>query len=194
MVRHQLAGPVRATADRAHQRLVLRAAQPRARRHLRHAQHHQLHPRRPVHAGRLHGVLPAAICRDRLLVGDRHRAARGRDHRHHHRAAVPAMALQARPSLRPAADLRSRAHYRGHLPQFLRLVGPALYRAAGAARRAEPRLHVPAELSRLGGGLLARGLPDHLVRDRAHQARLLPARRDRESRRWCAPSASTCRA
>jgi hypothetical protein len=29
-------------------RIVLRAAEPRACRHLRHAQHHQLHARRPV--------------------------------------------------------------------------------------------------------------------------------------------------
>ena len=40
----------------------------------------------------------------------------------------------------------------------------------------------------------ARDLPRHLVRHRAHQARRLPARGDRESRPWCAPSASTCRA
>ena len=33
----------------------------------------------------------------------------------------------------------------------------------------------------------------HVVRDRAHQARLVPARRDREPRRWCRRSASTCR-
>ena len=51
---------------------------------------------------------------------------------------------------------------------------------AAAHRRAEPRLHVPAQLPRLGHRRLARGLPRHLVRDRAHQARLLPARRDRE--------------
>ena len=47
---------------RADQRLVLRAAEPRARRHLRHAQHHQFHPWRPVHDGRLRGLLSAAIC------------------------------------------------------------------------------------------------------------------------------------
>ena len=44
----------------------------------------------------------------------------------------------------------------------------------------QPRLHVPAELPRLGDRVLARGLPRHLVRDRAHQARRLSARRDRE--------------
>ena len=65
--------------------------------------------------------------------------------------AVPAAALQARPSLRPAADLRPGAHHRGRCS------------ATTSARRACPircrtslqggqqsRLHVPAELSRLG--------------------------------------------
>ncbi len=36
-------------------------------------------------------------------------------------------------------------------------------------------------------------LPRHVVRDRAHEARLVPARRDRESARSCRRSASTCR-
>ena len=62
-LRHSLAGAVRPAADRADQRLVLRAAEPRARRHLRHAQHHQLHPRRPVHDGRLRGLSAAAVYR-----------------------------------------------------------------------------------------------------------------------------------
>src|SRR6516162_2377006 len=70
--RHQLAGPVRPVADRTHQRLVLRAAQPGARRHLRHAQHHQLHARRAVHAGRVRRILSLALCRTGLLVGDNH--------------------------------------------------------------------------------------------------------------------------
>ena len=41
------------------------------------------------------------------------RADPGRHHRHRDRAHDPAVALQARPSLRPAADLRARAHHRG---------------------------------------------------------------------------------
>ena len=82
----------------------------------------------------------------------------------------------------------------GRVPQLFRLLGPALPRPRAAARRAESRLHVPAELPRLGGRLLAGRLPRHLVRDRAHQARLLSAGGDGESRLWCAPSASTCRA
>ena len=42
-------------------------------------------------------------------------------HRRRHRAAVPAMALQARPSLRPAAHLRPRADHRGRRAQLFRL-------------------------------------------------------------------------
>jgi hypothetical protein len=48
------------------------------------------------------------------------------------------------------------------------------------ARRLQPRLHVPADLPRLGRAGLAHRLLRHLVRDRAHPARRLPARRDRE--------------
>ena len=58
-LRHPGAGPVRPAADRAHQRRVLRDAEPRARRHLRPAQHHQLHARRAVHDGRVLRVVPA---------------------------------------------------------------------------------------------------------------------------------------
>jgi len=42
------------------------------------------------------------------------------------------------------------------------------------------RVHVPAQLPRLGRGIFTRRVPHHLVRDRAHEARLLSARRDRE--------------
>ena len=80
----------------------------------------------------------------------------GRRDRHRDRAAVPAVALQARSSLRPAADLRPRADHRGPVPQLVRLVRPALSDAGGADRRPEPRLHVPAELPRLGDRGLAR--------------------------------------
>ena len=110
------------------------------------------------------------------------------------RAAVPAMAVQARPSLRPAADLRPGADHRGRCAQPVRLRRPALCRAGCAARRAEPRLHVPAELPRLGDRRLARRL--HRAPGSSSSARGLapicaPPRR---TRRWCAPSASTCRA
>ena len=75
-LRRPAAGAVRPAADRPDQRLVLRAAQPGAGRDLRPAQHHQFHPRRPVHDGRVRRVFPAAILRHRLLVGAAARAAR----------------------------------------------------------------------------------------------------------------------
>ena len=116
-----------------------------------------------------------------LLVGAADRADHRRDRRHRDRAGVPALALQARPSLRAAADLRDRADHRGRVPQLFRLVRAALSDAGCVARRTEPRLHVPAELSRLGDRVLAVHLPRHLVRDRAHAAWRLSARRDRKS-------------
>ena len=102
--------------------------------------------------------------------------------RHGHRAHHAAMALQARSSLRAAADLRAGADHRGRRAQLLRL-GRAcpITMPESLRRRPQSRLHVPAELSRLGDRGFADGLPRHLVRDRAHEARLLSARRDRES-------------
>ena len=80
--------------------------------------------------------------------------------RHRDRAHDAAAALQARPPLRPAADLRPGADHRGRCS------------ATSSARRAcptrcptqlaggtQPRLHVPAELPRLGDRRLARRLP-----------------------------------
>ena len=64
-LRHSVDGAVRAASARAHQRLVLRDPEPRSRRHLRHAQHHQLRARRPVHDGRLRGVPAARQARHR---------------------------------------------------------------------------------------------------------------------------------
>ena len=61
-------------------------------------------------------------------------------------------AVQARPSLRPAADLRPRADHRGAGPQRVRLLRHALRDSRRAARRHESRLHVAAGLPRLGGG------------------------------------------
>ncbi len=49
------------------------------------------------------------------------------------------------------------------------------------AGRHQPRLHVPAQVPRLGDRGFAHRLRRHLVRDRAHQAGRVPARRDRES-------------
>ncbi len=126
-------------------------------------------------------LLAAAISRPQLLGGAGHRADRHRRDRHPHRAAVPAACAQARSSLRADPHLRSGADHRGPVPQLLRLVRPALSGARGAARRPQSRLHVPAELSRLGDRLLAGGVSCHLVRHRAHAARLLSARRDGKS-------------
>ena len=75
--RHSASGAVRPAPARADQRLVLRDAQPRARRHLRAAQHHQLRPWRPVHDGRLRRLDARQLPRPRLLVGAPARA----DHR-----------------------------------------------------------------------------------------------------------------
>ena len=69
-LRHPIAGVVRPAPDRADQRLVLCAAQPRPRRHLRHAQHHQLRARRPIHDGRVRG-LSAAATRSASATGRR---------------------------------------------------------------------------------------------------------------------------
>ena len=91
-----------------------------------------------------------------------------------------AMALQARPSLRPAAHLRPGADHRGRGAQLFRFGRLALHGAGIAARRTKSRLHVPAQLSRLGDRGLAHDLLRHLVRDRAHAARRLFARRHRE--------------
>ena len=52
--------------------------------------------------------------------------------------------------------------------------------ARAAAGRHQPRLHGAAQLPRLGRLRVAGGLPRHLVPDRAHAARRLPARRHRE--------------
>ncbi len=193
-LRHTVAGAVRSVAHRADQRLVLRAAQPRAGGDLRHAQHHQLRPRRPVHDGRLHGLFPAALFRLELLVGAGDRAVHGRRLRRRHRAPVPAAAVQARPSLRPAADLRSGADHRGPVPQQFRLVRPAVPGAGRAAGRPESRLHVPAQLPRLGDRRLADGLHQHLVSSSSARGSAPICAPPPKIRRWCAPSASTCRA
>ena len=66
---HQSAGAIRPALDRADQRLVLCAAQSRARRDLRHAQHHQFRARRPVYDGRVRRLFPVAVRRTELLVG-----------------------------------------------------------------------------------------------------------------------------
>ena len=113
-LRHHYAGTVRAVAARAHQRLVLRRAEPGAGGHLRPAQHHQLLARRAVHAGRLPGAARADPFRHELLGGAAGGAGCGRRARRAGRAADAAPPVQARPPLRPAADLRPGADRRGH--------------------------------------------------------------------------------
>ena len=124
-----------------------------------------------------------------------HRADRGRHHRHRSSSALMLQWL----------------YKLDHLYGLLLTFGLALiiegvarnhYGSAGLPyampeslqRRAEPRLHVPAELPRLGDRRLADGLPRHLVRDRAHAGSAPTCAPRPKTRRWCAPSASTCRA
>ncbi len=134
-LRHPGAGPVRPAADRAHQRRVLRDAEPRARRHLRPAQHHQLHARRAVHDGRVLRVVPARALGCRLLVVAAARAAARRRDRRRHRADDAVAALQARPPVRAPADVRPGAHHPGRVHQLLRQLRPAVPAARGVRRR-----------------------------------------------------------
>src|SRR5438067_11826244 len=77
-------GPVRAAADRADQRLILRAALAGPGDHLRASERDQLLPRRPLHAGGVRGLGTSGKGWYRLLAGADPRAARGgtarRDH------------------------------------------------------------------------------------------------------------------
>ena len=176
-----VAGVPRPAAGRAHQRLVLRHAEPRPRDHLRPAAGHQLRAWRAIHAGRLRRLPAAGASRHRLLAGPDPGAADRRRHRRGDRAAGAVAALRCRSALWPAAHLRPRLDARRRVPLLLRRLRQSLRRAAAAGRRHQSRLHVPAELPRLGGDRLAHPLPRHLARDREDQARLLSARRHRES-------------
>src|SRR5437868_4921020 len=169
-----------ATPRRADQRRVLRDAEPRARGYLRPPQHHQLHARGAVHDGRVLRLVSAELVGDRLLAGADHRADRGRHSRHRDRAVSAAPHRAIGSPLRTLADLRPGVDHRGHLPPAIRLVGPALHDPAGTPGRAQSRLHVSAELPRLGHRRLACRVPRNLVCHRAHSARGLSARRDRE--------------
>src|SRR5207237_1284645 len=73
----------------------------------------QLHARRPVHDGRLRGLVPAQQGGAGVLVGARARADRRRPLRCDHRAHHAQAALQARPPLRAAVDLRPGADHPG---------------------------------------------------------------------------------
>ena len=91
-------------------------------------------------------------------------------------------AVQARSPVRIAAHVRPGAGHPGPVPQRVRLVGAAVPDPVAACRRRQSRLHVPADLPRLGDRRVAGRVLFDLVRDRAHQARQLSARGDRESR------------
>ena len=170
---------------RADQRRVLCAADPRPRRDLRPAQHHQLHAmaRCTCSAPSPPGLL-LQLCGARLLAGA--------DARADHRSASLGMVIER---LLSCAWLYKLDHLYGLLLTFglaliiegavaqpLRLLRPALHAAGFAARRA----------TNLGFMFLpnyrawvivavARGVPRHLVRDREDAARRLSARGDRES-------------
>ena len=120
------AGSLRAASGRTDQRLVLRAAQPWARRDLRHAQHHQFRAWRALHDGRVLRLFPAQRAGHRLLAGADHRADRGRHFRHDPGADHAAMAVRPRSSLRTAADVRHGADHPGRVPELFRLVRSAL--------------------------------------------------------------------
>src|SRR2546422_6238652 len=105
----------------------------------------------------------------------RRRSVRDRSRTDHAQTSLP-----AGPPVRSLADLRGGPGGAGRLPQPVRLLGAALHGACAAHRRLQPRLHVPADLPGVGRRVLARRLLRHLVRDRAHEARRLPARGHRE--------------
>ena len=149
---------------------------------LRAAQHHQLHARRAVHAGRVLRVLPAAV-RGAWATGGRCSSRRS---------------WSARSAIVIERTMLSRLYKLDHLYGLLLTFGLALiiqgvftnyYGCSGLPYRfrrssaggVQPGLHVPAQIPRVGDRRLAHRLPRHLVRHRAHQARLVPARRDRES-------------
>src|SRR6476620_11429010 len=85
-------GPLRPTAGRTDQWLILRAAQSWACRDLRHAQYHQFRSRRAVYDGRVRCVFPAAPPQYRLLAGTDYCAGRGRNLRYDPRTDDAAMA------------------------------------------------------------------------------------------------------
>ncbi len=98
-----------------------------------------------------------------------------------HRAAADLAALPARPSLRPAADLRPGADHPGPVPQPVRRLGPALRDPAGAARAA--RISASCSCRTIAAWVVVASLVVCLATwfaDREDQARRLSARRDRE--------------
>src|ERR1700682_905724 len=180
-LRHSDTGAVRSALDRADQRGFLRPPVAGACGHLRPAQYHQLYAWRAVHAGRLLLLVLARALGHRLLVGAAYRPGRRCGDRRPDRAHHALAPLQARSPLRPAADFRHCAHDTGVVHQVLRQRGTAVSAARGVCRRLQPRFHVAAEIPRMGDPRLGDRLFRHMVRHRAHQARFVPARGDRES-------------
>src|ERR1700730_1200590 len=127
------AGVVRPASGRADQRRLLRDAEPRPGGDLRAAQHHQLRPRRAIHARRILRVVSVEYARPRLLAGISAGAADRRRGGDRYRAPLSAPHLPPRPPLRTAADLWFGADHRGGFPPAIRLLGPALRDPAGAA-------------------------------------------------------------
>src|SRR5215472_12228920 len=129
------AGDVRATSRRAHQRRILRDAEPRAGGDLRAPQHHQLHARRAIHAGRVLRLVLTERIGARLLAGvdpgaDHRRRPRDRD-----RAPAAAPYLWPRPPLRPIVDLWSGADHRRGVPPAIRFLWTTLRDPIRAAER-----------------------------------------------------------
>jgi len=85
-------------------------------------------------------------------------------------------ALLSRSPLRAPPHLRPWADHPGIFRNSFGSSGLPYAHPRPAHRRPQPRLHGAAELPGVGHRLLAGRLPGHLVRHRAHQARLLPAR------------------
>ena len=91
----------------------------------------------------------------------------------------------------PSAHLRAGAHHRRVVPQPIRRLGPALSQPAAGRHP----ISASCSCRPIAGWVVVASLIvcfGHLVRDRAHEARLLPARGHRAARPRPGPSASTC--
>jgi len=176
---------------RTGQRRLLRHAEPRARGDLRHVERHQLHARRAVHDGRLRRLAAADPARRAVLGVADPVAADRRPVRRGDRAADAEAHLPPRPSLRLPADLRARPDHRRPVPVEVGSGGapyPAPIRGGtdlGFMVMPTYRLFVSSppswSASPPGTPSSARGSAPICAR---------PPR----TPRWCAPSASTCRA
>ena len=179
--------------------------------HLRHAEHHQLRPRRAVHAGRVRGLDAAdaehlarhdlaglavpdwltlgywpALILAPLIVGAFGAAAGEDDHQ---------PALQARPPLRPAADLRPGADPRGPV-RATRSAAPACRTASRRRCRARTNLGFMFMPNYRGWVVVAAAgrVPGDLADHREDLARRHGCAPRPRTPAWCRPSASTCRA